>query len=177
MDPIELRTANGLQLGSVKLWRFLTCSNACLARAKSLYTKMWKREYAFEPLSMWKLEMFCCAKYRFWARHLPFPKSFFNVFNIFWLFCALFRFDGFWTHNYCIYIPTIAQLCTIWDLFSEANSKREVEEEHRWILQDHWRRRSPVDFAVTSIYSALVRLCRPRMVLPGRGIVTVVKYH
>lgn len=30
-----------------------------------------------------------------------------------------------------VYIPTIAQLCTIWDLFSEANSKREVEEEHR----------------------------------------------
>ena len=109
MDPIELRTADGLQLGSVKLWRFLTCSNACLARAKSLYTKMRRREYAFEPLSMWKLEMFCCAKYRFWARHLPFPKSFFNVFNIFWLFCALFRFDGFWTHNYCI-LYTFQQL-------------------------------------------------------------------
>lgn len=86
MDPIELRTADGLQLGSVKLWRFLTCSNACLARAKSLYTKMWRREYAFEPLSMWELEMFCCAKYHFWARHLPFPKSFFDFFNIFWLF-------------------------------------------------------------------------------------------
>ena len=49
-------------------------------------------------------------------------------FNTFLLFCALSRFDGFLTQNYCISLYTfqkIAQICAIWTFFQRpaANEK------------------------------------------------------